>query len=219
MSKVSLAALTITAGTVLSASGALADHKGSASTYDWSGFYLGAQAGGVFGEADVSIPLYPSNFSMSTDGFSGGLYTGFNFQQQNWIFGVEGDANLLNVSGDNLIPGSPVPGERYRIDQDWDASVRARLGFAADEVLFYATGGVAFSELETRYIPLAGGVDSHGLTGWTAGAGVEVALLGNLTGRAQYRYTGYGSEDFFHNGPSKVDYDTHSVTVGLGWFF
>ena len=193
-------------------------------TYDWSGGYIGAELGGVWGNADVSIPLYPSDFDLDTSGFAGGLYVGYNFQSNALVFGVEADINIMDVDGDELsgcigIGCPPPPGERYAVEQDWDASVRARAGYAIDNMLLYVTGGAAFSSIETSYIPLAGGHDESDLFGWTVGGGLEYGFTPNITGRVQYLYTDYGNESFFHIGPSTVDYDTHSVMAGIAWRF
>jgi outer membrane immunogenic protein len=184
--------------------------------YDWSGLYIGAEIGGLWGEGDTSIPAYPATFDLSTDGWGGGLYAGYNFQSGFWVFGLEGDVNLLDVDGEHA---SGLVGEQYAIEQEWDASVRARAGYAIDNMLLYVTGGAAFSSIDTFYIPLAGGHDKNDLFGWTVGGGLEYGFTPNMTARVQYLYTDYGNESFFHNGPSTVDYDTHSVMAGIAWKF
>lgn len=186
--------------------------------YDWTGGYIGAELGGVWGNADVSIPLYPSNFDLDTSGFAGGLYMGYNFQSNAMVLGIEADIDIMDVDGDNLSGGGPV-GERYVVEQDWDASVRARAGYAIDNMLLYVTGGAAFSSIDTHYVPLAGGHDKSDLFGWTVGGGLEYGFTPNVIARVQYLYTDYGKESFLHIGPSTVDYDTHSVMAGIAWKF
>ena len=61
--------------------------------------------------------------------------------------------------------------------------------------MFYGTGGLAFADISHTYTNLLTGIaeTTSGLrTGWTAGAGIEVALMPNLLGRVEYRYTDYG---------------------------
>jgi opacity protein-like surface antigen len=73
---------------------------------------------------------------------------------------------------------------------DWQGSFRGRLGFAADKALFYGTGGLAFGDVSHTYTNLLTGVAEtiSGLrTGWTAGAGVEFAVMPNLLARVEYR--------------------------------
>ncbi len=72
--------------------------------------------------------------------------------------------------------------------------MRARAGIALDRFLVYGTGGAAVTDLQ---LSNAGGSDDDVLWGWTAGAGVEGMLTDNLTARIEYRYTDYGSDDFY----------------------
>lgn len=58
--------------------------------------------------------------------FIGGVHIGYNWQSGDRVFGVEADASF----GDGL---------------DYLASLRARLGYATDNLLLYVTAGVAFA--------------------------------------------------------------------------
>lgn len=125
----------------------------------------------------------------TSDGFVGGGFAGYNFQvSPNVVVGVEGD-----VTGTN------------RSTNDWDATVRGRLGYAYDRYLFYGTGGVAFGDIKN-----AGA--SKTKTGWTLGAGIEAALTSNLTGRLEYRHTDLGSATV---GGSSITQTADDVTVGI----
>ncbi|WP_136661096.1 outer membrane protein [Nitratireductor sp. XY-223] len=185
---------------------------------DWTGLYLGIQLGGQWTDATVDIPAYPSNFSNDTSGFVGGGYVGYNFQlTPSIVAGVEADGNWMDISATALSGGGG--GETYTIEQDWDASVRGRLGYSTGQALLYLTGGVAFTNLETFYTPIAGGTDSDTLTGWNVGAGGEYMFTQNIAGRVQYLYTDFGTGNFTHLGASSVDYKTHKVQAGLSWRF
>ena len=78
-------------------------------------------------------------------------------------------------------------------ETNWLTTFTARLGYAVDRSLFYIKGGVAagaFSELYTIDDPtgiLTGSVDSTRV-GWTAGAGLEYALLPNWSIKIEYNY-------------------------------
>jgi opacity protein-like surface antigen len=60
--------------------------------------------------------------------------------------------------------------------------------------LVYGTGGVAFANLKDQYFsplfPFTASTNSFD-TGWTAGAGVEFALFGNWTAKAEYLHVGF----------------------------
>jgi outer membrane immunogenic protein len=63
--------------------------------------------------------------------------------------------------------------------------VRARLGYAADRVLFYGTAGGAFGDISSG---INGSFQSSTKAGWTAGAGIEAAFTDNLTARIEYLF-------------------------------
>jgi outer membrane immunogenic protein len=103
------------------------------------------------------------------------------------------------------VEGTAVTGYEAKIS--WFGTVRGRFGFAWDRVMLYATGGLAYGEVQlagTRTVsgtvfglPFSAGTTAIGHsqvnTGWTAGAGVEAALVGNWTWRAEYLYVDLGS--------------------------
>ncbi len=101
------------------------------------------------------------------------------------------------------------------LKQGWNGSVRGRIGvLVMPTVLVYGTGGLAFGKVSgslsyNGYIYDCGGspgscLDPYGSasatthfsetrSGYTVGGGIEVQLLGPLTGRMEYRYTDLGS--------------------------
>lgn len=182
--------------------------------FSWTGFYIGVHAGAGWSDADVNIPLYTTpNHSQNGNGFVGGGHVGYNYQIGTVVLGVEGDFSGSTVSSLALSHGSG--GEQYQIDENWRASVRARLGFAFGKGLIYATGGVAWVDFDTRYQPANGGTRGTTATGWTAGGGYEYALTSALLLRAEYLFADFDKEHFVHLGPSNVDYQTQEVRGGL----
>ena len=80
---------------------------------------------------------------------------GFNYQMGSLVLGVEGDLEATNARGGFKDAGGrprPAfdPGGIVRVKQDWQGSVRARIGYAFDRFMIYGTGGVAFSELRLQ---------------------------------------------------------------------
>jgi outer membrane immunogenic protein len=61
------------------------------------------------------------------------------------------------------------------------------------------------------------------LTGWTIGAGWEYAFSPAFSGRVEYRFASFGSENFIYpiNGYTERhnDIDIHAVRVGLTYHF
>ena len=75
-------------------------------------------------------------------------------------------------------------------------TMRARLGYAAGNWLFYGTGGLAWSYDQTTLTQLESGLsEQKDLVRWgfAAGAGVETPILPHWTARLEYLYTGYNA--------------------------
>lgn len=167
----------------------------------WSGFYIGGQVGYQYGYVAGYHP----------DGIVGGGHIGFNYQTGPVVFGIEGD-----------IEGSGVNGGYPGFDQRWQSSIRGRLGFTAgNSVLFYGTGGAAFSEFRAN--ALINGFDSGyantvSRTGYTLGAGIEYKFTPNFSGRVEYRYTDFGNlNDPRSDARPRIEFST--VRVGLSYYF
>ena len=176
--------------------------------YDWTGFYVGLQAGYAFADSD---------FGGDLDGFVGGVHAGYNYQINNWVLGIEADVDYSAADASGT-----VAGVAYDVDLEWLGSVRGRVGYAFDRVLVYATGGVAFGGIDAS--ATAAGVttsDDNTHVGWTVGAGVEVAITNNVTARAEYRYTDLGDKNYnFGGAVANLDaQDLHAVRVGVSYKF
>lgn len=189
--------------------------------FDWSGMYVGGQVGYVFGTGVVDIPAYAQpTFDVATSGWLAGVHAGGNAQFDSVVLGVEADANWISASGSALSGGGG--GELYVIDQTWDASLRVRLGYAAENFLLYGTAGVAITGLATNFTPIFFPDETDTPVGWTAGVGAEYAFTDQVSGRVEYRYTDYATANFGGGGgvgPSSVDYTTHAVSGGLSFHF
>lgn len=173
-----------------------------AAGYNWSGFYVGVHAGYAWGELtsanDPTIDHEPSG------GLFGGQI-GYNWQHGQVVFGVEADLAYSTVDGsDTTTFGAfTVNGDH---DMKYLGTVRGRLGFAQDRVLFYATGGFAWTKVVGRLnvVGVISGSDTVNLQGWTAGGGIEYAFTQNITARLEYLY---------------VDFKPETTTMNLGFPF
>jgi outer membrane immunogenic protein len=84
---------------------------------------------------------------------------------------------------------------------DWQATFRGRLGLAANDWLFYGTGGLAVAgvrESQTVGNLIATSATSSFSTsdtraGWVAGGGIEKAFGGNWIFRVEYLHADYGN--------------------------
>src|SRR4051812_27808555 len=132
--------------------------------FNWSGFYVGADIGYSWVNANVDIPAVST--SPNADGVVGGLYVGYNAEFNKIVIGIEADAEAASNSGDNtkgLFTG--------KVDESWQGSVRGRVGYAFDNVLPYVTGGFAWSNWDTTITVggIGAGRASDTFFGWTVG--------------------------------------------------
>ncbi len=172
----------------------------------------------------VSIPGFIGSESVKPAGIIGGGQIGYNWQfASRWVAGVEADIqasgekagnnfsnpfsfNVPGGAGISLVAGTAVT--NYEAKISWFGTIRGRIGYAWDRVMLYATGGLAYGEVQmggTRTV--TGTVFGLPLTsttalghsqinaGWTVGAGVEAALVGHWTWKAEYLYVNLGSLD------------------------
>ncbi len=206
-----------------------------ASTYNWSGAYVGAQAGYAWGDSVGGDYVKTTGAvdvlgAVDPHGFLGGLHVGYNYQfTNNIVLGAEGDINFANLKGSanplHTGSGVGVPGNSATAEMDWNGSVRARVGYAIDRFLPYMTGGVAFGRYKFTPTYAATGPlpGSRTQTGWTIGAGLEYALSDHLTTRIEYRYTDFGSAKYdipgFAAFETRVKLKTNDVRIGLTYKF
>ena len=97
--------------------------------YDWSGFYIGAHAGGGWGRKHwVDTTLAPlDEGSHDVTGALAGGQIGFNFQAGSWVFGVEGQASWADLTGEHISLAFPTDRDRTRVDALGTVAGRARL--------------------------------------------------------------------------------------------
>ena len=193
----------------------------------------------------------------SNDSLMGGGQVGFQFQYHHFVFGVEGDfertaMNASETFTDNIIiPQVAFSNEQANIEYtayrkaetDWMASARARVGYARGPLLIYATGGVAFADvnvwaIDTAAVEFVGfsgplGEPTVGTTnrnvaradniqvGYTVGGGIEWAANNMFTICIEGRHSDLGSHTYhFSNngtfefpGSTKVDLENDMVIV------
>jgi outer membrane immunogenic protein len=177
--------------------------------YNWTGFYVGLNAGAASTDGDITTQITDSVFfndvltnTFRKTGFIGGGQIGYNYQSGMSVFGFEADASSLNVKSsfsglDPFFTGKGrSPTATLSSSVDWLVTVRGRAGIAATPaLLLYVTGGLAVAGVNVSYRNNAttpGDLLSNSLSvddtkyGWTAGFGTEYALGGNWSVKAEY---------------------------------
>jgi outer membrane immunogenic protein len=193
-----------------------------AAAHDWNGGYVGVFGGYGWGDAS-QLPSAGAPAEYPISGWLLGVDAGANFQTGNFVLGVEGDVAWANISG-----SEPCPVAIYTCstDIDWVATLRGRAGVAADAVLLYATAGLAVASVVSDTDPFTPGAAFEATyVGWTAGAGVEVAVSDNVSLKAEYLYTDLGSQtdtDEILGGPGvdvEVPITFHAIKAGVNFAF
>jgi len=150
--------------------------------YNWSGLYLGANGGGGFGTS-----AWGSTGSFNLSGALAGGTVGYNYQIGHAVIGAEGDIDWSGMKG-STTSGCAAG---CQTSDSWLSTVRARVGYAADRFLPYVTGGAAFGDIRASTPGFAGSSTTN--AGWTVGAGIEFAITGNWTAKAEYLYVNLGN--------------------------
>ena len=186
--------------------------------YDWTGCYIGAQAGGgVLGDS----------FAFNINGGGGilGGQIGCNVQRGQLVFGLEGEAawsgfaysfNSANAGGSSEITG------RNR----WSADLAGRAGVAVDRALVYGKVGVATGALAVSETSSDGVFNQNAsgtLTGVLFGAGLEYAFAPNWSAKLELDYVGYLGRSLSFSTVKRAPFDftvsaeTNIVKAGVNY--
>jgi outer membrane immunogenic protein len=169
--------------------------------YNWTGFYAGINGGGGWG----------STGNINTSGGLFGGQLGYNWQSGQAVFGIETDLQWSGIDGSGVVGAVPVSG-----GSDWFGTVRGRLGYAWDRTLLYATGGLAYGNVNVTS-PFQS-VDTT-KTGWALGGGVEFALAGPWTAKVEYLHVDLGSQTILTPAANSFSVNADIVRAGLNYRF
>jgi outer membrane immunogenic protein len=187
-----------------------------AAPFSWNGLYIGAHAGWAHDEFDFFTAVTTTPDENSKGAF-GGVQAGYNFQRGNVVLGLEGDASFTKLN-DVGHDGNFLT-ESTEIKQFGTA--RARVGYAFGQILPYATGGLGWANVtagDACPVGATGGTCKPGAPpaqrgpyqastdgtyfGWTAGAGLEVAVSRDWSVKAEYLHADLGSKFFAMSFPA-----------------
>jgi outer membrane immunogenic protein len=183
----------------------------------FAGAYLGVATGYAHqrveatNENPAAGTTFGRKFSDSEGGFTGGGYTGYNWQRcgQRFVFGIEADFNYINTSPTaTSVEVFPAGTDTTTLESsmDWFGTLRGRMGFVInDRTLLYATGGLAYGKADHKLnesciscqagLVLGPVAVSHSDTkaGWTVGGGAEYLHDSHWALRAEALYVDLGS--------------------------
>ena len=186
----------------------------------WAGFYLGAHGGYGWKDNDFTqrIDATLQTDAIKSRGWLAGGHAGYNWQYGRVVAGLETDFSFSGIKGsstpviDTFGGGTQTTTLSDKVK--YLATTRARLGWLpADNVLLYATGGLAWERLERSRIVVQNGPGALAQTetgtapsdrfGAVIGAGAEWMPFGpNWVGRVEYLHYDFGKFE-----------DTHTFTT------
>jgi outer membrane immunogenic protein len=199
-----------------------APYAAPGAVWNWTGFYLGANAGAGWGTTEASLSPnqnlgIPGNIALtqnSRSGFLGGGQFGYNFQSGWAVFGVEGSIDGLDVKGTTPCLGGFGGGvaASCTAKSNWLATVTGRIGgVVGDRTLVYVKGGAAWLNTDHTFNAIIGGgpgatvsaSSSSTAFGWVLGLGTEYAFDHNWSAFVEYNY---------------MDFDKKAITLDFGGF-
>ena len=176
------------------------------SAYDWTGLFVGFNVGGGWGAQDPLNILTSTARGPSFD-FSGALIgatAGAQIQKGHVVLGLIGDFDWApmstNGSLDTHVEGDAPSVTNVSLQVRFLATARIRVGYALDNWLIYATGGLAGIGARTELTEVAGVVcgeqeilKCHGPNwriGGSLGGGVEFGFTPQLSVSVEYLRAG-----------------------------
>jgi outer membrane immunogenic protein len=171
--------------------------------YDWTGFYIGGQAGGAWTDttyqsnhvSGVGVCAVNPGFLIAcdpveakTNGFIGGGQLGVRWQTGPWVLGLEGTWTAYNRNLTTNSVSSPAT-LNYSTKVRDVYTATGQVGYAWDRALWYVKGGYAGAGLALD--SNATGVTAPAtvnLNGWTVGTGLDYAVIPNLILGVEYSH-------------------------------
>jgi len=183
--------------------------------YNWTGIYVGLNGGYGWGNQDP-LNIITNRFDGESLGFSGGVFggtAGAQIQSGHVVIGFEADIDWANMKGSGTfvpsIGGVLGPAAiTASTNIDWESTARVRVGYANQNWLFYATGGMAILGAKTSLTTTGGAscatliATCTGLSkqiGAALGAGVEYGITENVSAKLEYLYITAASLDVSHH--------------------
>lgn len=233
MFRKSLTALiaTVAVGAMTLGAEAADNNVSETGVHDWTGPYIGALVGigsvEASGDAvrDVQGTDAIVGATFRDSGILGGLTVGWNFQDGHIVYGLEGDVSFGTV--DALLEDAFVPATTVNLEVKTDlfATIRGRVGVAADDIHIYGTAGLAILNGD---LTLSSG-DFNTTQGFTAlggvvGAGAELMVSDSVSVKAELLYAFFdepiGVGEVSPGFGNVADLDQfYTVRFGANWHF
>jgi outer membrane immunogenic protein len=211
--------------------------------YDWSGFYIGLNAGGGSSHncwdltANNGVALLPvprEGCHDVTGGLAGGQI-GYRWQSAGWVFGVEAQGDWANLKGSSASATAIIPfNNQTKIDGI--GLFTAQVGYASSNMLLYVKGGAAVTDNKySNVFTVNNAFGNAGTTfnsasdtrwGGTVGAGIEVGFAPNWSVAVEYDHLFMGNPNITFAATAiavsradniRQDVDMATVRVNYRW--
>jgi high affinity Mn2+ porin len=223
--------------------------------FTWAGLHIGVNAGGGLPIASGGTLQAGSGFTSGAfdlaapnrdrAGASFGAQIGYDWQHGPWVYGLETDLNFLGLrrASTGIFPAPaayrPLGITAYGLTSDengdYFASIRARLGYAFDRTLLYATGGIAAGgwrgasnlvfydagALGLFFAPLS----KSSRMKYAIGGGIEQALDDHVSARLEYLYVNQQLQNRVYDNNFSFQFaarqrsEAHVLRLGLNYRF
>ena len=166
--------------------------------YNWSGFYIGVNGG--WGSSRnryewTGPGVFALGYGADATGGTIGGQIGYNWQAGSWVFGVEAQYNWADL---NKAFYGPVGTWSVGTKVDALGFFTGRVGYAANNALFYVKGGAAVANND-RWAAWNGvNFASASNTRWggTVGVGLEYGFTPNWSFGVEYMHAWLGNNDY-----------------------
>lgn len=168
----------------------------------WAGWYIGGHVGAAYQQgtstsADNAQGVYGSVTTNATS-FIGGGQIGYNWQNGNFVGGIEVDGSALGAGGKAQVYGFyDSPNVSNKIS--WLSTVRGRTGLAVGNTMVYATAGLAIGGVKNSFVTPGDSCsssdsfcESKTRVGFAVGGGVEYMMNRNWTLRLEGLFVDLG---------------------------
>jgi outer membrane immunogenic protein len=180
-----------------------------AAVTNWTGFYVGGNVGYGWAKSDWTFqndsfwnnaPGEP--IGLRPKGWLGGAQLGFNYQINQWVFGIEGTWSAASIKQTVVSPYFPaLDTETTKVKSL--STLAGRVGVAWDRALIYGKGGWAGGRVELSAASTVGptfwnpGTQSR--SGHVLGAGLEFMLMPNWILGVEYNHINLRTKNYAAN--------------------
>jgi outer membrane immunogenic protein len=206
--------------------------------YNWTGFYVGINAGGALSHNCWNVAGGLSGGCHDATGGLGGGQIGYRYETANWVIGVEAQGDWANLKGSNTSAIGTFGGLPFSNQTKIDAIglFTGQVGYAWNNLLWYVKGGAAVthdkyngvSQFAVGGFPAGFAFDGASESRWggVVGTGIEFGFAPGWSVALEYDhlFMGTGSLNIFtpagaFDRTDSIKQDVDMATVRVNYTF